>query len=54
VSNDRPDKPDLAWKDETPLLPIDSITVENRFRKRIGDLNPLVDSISALVSSIPC
>ena len=48
MSDDRTDKTDLNRKDETLLLPIDSITVENRFRKRLGDLNPLVDSVSAL------
>jgi len=31
-----------------PLLRIDSIKVENRFRKHFGDLKPLMDSISEL------
>ena len=30
------------------LIPIDSITVENRFRKKLGNLVPLMDSIQAL------
>jgi N6-adenosine-specific RNA methylase IME4/ParB-like chromosome segregation protein Spo0J len=31
-----------------PLVPVKSIRVENRFRKQLGDLTPLVDSIRAL------
>jgi N6-adenosine-specific RNA methylase IME4 len=31
-----------------PLIPTKNIRVENRFRKKLGDLSPLMDSITAL------